>query len=249
MDAFGPPRARWDPVQLRRFNEAITASPSFRAAVGQRVIDALDEARGIRHTVQVTSAGGVGTTAMIAHLEFLGLDLPTTPDCFPYKHQRQPPDADEVPDGFRVLYVYDDPRDAVVSLFRRHSVRPGEELLRGLYQDFFGELPADAVAAVESFESYLAVGEDHLGLYEHFTNWLHHPPGYPVLFLRFGSLPDSWSRVAEFLGLDPGAPCVPLIERRPRPPEVEAVYDGPLRDCTRRLVDLVEQLPPVLIVP
>ena len=45
----------------------------------------------VRHTVQVTSFGGSGTTALADHLLAAGVDLPATPGYFPFKHQRIPP--------------------------------------------------------------------------------------------------------------------------------------------------------------
>src|SRR5690606_30273635 len=74
----------------------------------------------IDHTVQVTSFGGSGTTALCNKFLDAGVDLQKGPAQWPFKHRRVPPTVDEVPDGFRVVYVVGDPRDAVVSIFRRN---------------------------------------------------------------------------------------------------------------------------------
>ena len=67
----------------------------------------------VHHRVQVTSFGGSGTTALADHLLAAGVDLPKTPGFFPFKHQRVPPPGSAVPTGFRVVYPFGDPRNAV----------------------------------------------------------------------------------------------------------------------------------------
>src|SRR5258706_3632790 len=76
----------------------------------------------VRHTVQMTSFGGSGSTAFSAHLAAAGVDLPKTPGEFPFKHQRIPPAVGDVPDSFRVIYLISDPRNAMLSIFRRGFV-------------------------------------------------------------------------------------------------------------------------------
>src|SRR5918996_628142 len=68
----------------------------------------------IRHTIQVTSFGGCGTTALYDHVAAAGLDVPKTFGQFPSKHQRIPPDPEQVPANFRVVYICGDPRNAVL---------------------------------------------------------------------------------------------------------------------------------------
>ena len=101
------------------FAEKLVQSPGWeeRVAAALRNAEPNGDSYPVLHTRQVTSYGGSGTTALIRYFAEAGLDLPKSPDHFPFKHTAAPPKGDEVPDDFRVVYVYADPRDAVVSLF------------------------------------------------------------------------------------------------------------------------------------
>ena len=161
----------------------------------------------VTHTVQVTSFGGSGTTALCAHLLAAGVDLQPGPAQWPFKHRRQPPSAHEVPEGFRVLYLVGDPRDAVLSIFRRN-------LQVGHYGALHGRPPEpEVMQRLETLETFLAAGIDDFDLAGHVDGWLHHPAGYPVLFVRYDRLPEVWDEVNAFVGLEPEHPPMPLRER------------------------------------
>jgi hypothetical protein len=147
------------------------------------------------HTVQVTSFGGVGTTTMCDHLACLGVDVPTTPGHFPFKHGRIPPRAYDVPDGFRVVYILGDPRDAVLSIFRR-----GRQ--ESHYRGMIGFEPsATTLHHLSNLDTFLEGGVDEFLIEDHLDRWMNRAPiGYPVLFLKFWSLPESWSTVMDFVG-------------------------------------------------
>jgi hypothetical protein len=192
------------------------------------------------HTVQITSFGGCGTTALVRHCADAGLDLPATPNHFPWKHQRVPPDPATVPSGFRVLYLHGDPRNAVMSVFRRG-------LQGGHYRALHMAHPPPAVlAALESLDDFLAAGVDHFGLEDHFDRWYARAGRYPVLFVRYEELASSWEAVAAFLGISPAhAPfratrrssdwrALPRAQRR----RIDRLYGG--------LAARLAALPPVL---
>ena len=127
----------------------------------------------ITHTVQVTSFGGSGTTALCNHLLAAGVDLQPGPAQWPFKHRRQPPRADEVPDGFRVVYLIGEPRDAVLSIFRRG-------LQIGHYRSLHGYKPdAEVGRRLQSLETFLAAGIDDFELADHLERWMTHPDGLP----------------------------------------------------------------------
>lgn len=195
----------------------------------------------IDHTVQITSFGGSGTTALCAHLLSLGVDLQKGPAQWPFKHRRYPPRADEVPEGFRVVYIVSDPRDAIVSIFRRNyqvghwttlnEREPSDETLRRLVD----------------LDTFLDAGRDEFALADHFSRWRAHDPGYPVMFLRYDDLGDVWSRVASFVGLAPTQPALPTRERhsdwRALPPERRQQLEALYGDLART----IDELPPVEI--
>jgi len=173
----------------------------------------------INHTVQVTSFGGSGSTAVSEHLMAAGADLPKTPGEFPFKHQRVPPDRSEVPAGFRVLYPFTDPRNAMLSIFRRSY---GLGHYRGLHMQ---SPPADAAERLASLDAFIEGGVDDFGLVDHVDRWLE-PRGYPVMFVRFESLPKVWPAVRDFIGLAESVPC---LELRSRSSAWESLPRGPRR--------------------
>lgn len=185
----------------RRRNDAIADRMLWRLARSR------DLSR-IHHTVQVTSFGGSGTTTLYEHLLEAGADVPNTPGSFPFKHQRVPPGHAEVPTGFRVVYPYGDPRNAIVSVFRRG-------FQGGHYRGMRLRAPSVEVEQhLESLERFLDAGVDEFELQDHFDRW--HAPaarGYPVMFLRFEDLPLIWPRVRDFVGLPRNAQCPPIRTR------------------------------------
>lgn len=162
----------------------------------------------IDHTVQVTSFGGSGTTALCDHLLSLSVDLQKGPAQWPFKHRRHPPAASEVSDGFRVVYIVGDPRDAIVSIFRR-------DYQVGHWSALHEQDPSDEIQRrLASLETFLDAGRDEFELADHFARWRAHDPGYPVMFLRYDRLGDVWPQVASFVGLTPPQPALPTWQRR-----------------------------------
>jgi hypothetical protein len=162
----------------------------------------------VRHQVQITSFGGSGTTSLYDYLLDAGVDLPLTPGSFPFKHQRMPPPAASVPAGFRVVYPFGDPRNAVVSVFRR-GFQGGH--YRGMRMR---KPPAEIDARLDNLDDFLAAGVDEFELEDHFDRWYTSSArGYPVLFLRFEDLPGPWPAVRDFLGLDAAVECMPMRAR------------------------------------
>jgi hypothetical protein len=161
----------------------------------------------IRHTVQLVSFGGSGTTAFVEHLDNAGVDLPRLPGYFPYLHQRVPPRADEVPDRFRALYLYGDPRNAVLSLFRRHF-----QFGHYAYMNLT-EPDADAAARLANLDAFLDAGVDDFELADHVDRWLAADEGYPILFVRIDDIPRRWAEVRDYTGLDAATPAMELQPR------------------------------------
>jgi hypothetical protein len=189
----------------------VTTDRRLNDAIADEMLDRLARDPGsaaIHHTVQVTSFGGSGTTALYDYLLHAGVDVPTTPGEFPFKHQPSPPDVSCVPAGFRVVYPFGDPRDAVMSVFRRG-------FQGGHYRGMRLRAPSEQVdARLASLEAFLAAGVDVFGLAEHFAAWNERGHrAYPVLFVRFTELASVWPVVREFVGLPSDAVCLPVGAR------------------------------------
>ena len=216
---------------MQQFREDL--GPLLRSYAEQHDIDRID------HTVQVTSFGGAGTTALCDHLLSLGVDLQKGPAQWPFKHRRTPPSTTEVPEGFRVVYLVGDPRDAVLSIFRRdyqlghyaamHEREPSPETRRNL----------------ASLDAFLDAGRDEFELADHLARWRAHDPGYPVMFVRYEHLAHVWPEVAGFVGLPSSRPALATRKRRSDwralPPERRRQLDL----LYGELVRVIDGLPPV----
>ena len=175
------------------------------------------EMAAIHHTIQVTSFGGSGTTALYDHLGAAGADIPTTIGQFPFKHQRVPPPDEEVPPGFRVVYIFADPRNAVVSVFRR-GYQGGH--FRGMRLQ---KPPPEVEQHLIDLDHFLDAGVDDFGLADHFERW-HAPEArtYPVLFLRYEQMHETWPTLRDFIELPADYPCLTI---RTRDSEWESLPD------------------------
>lgn len=215
----------------------------FRAWLAPRLAAYADDHDHLRidHTVQVTSFGGAGTTALCDHLLPLGIDLQKGPAQWPFKHRRTPPSAGEVPDGFRVVYILGDPRDAILSIFRRDYQVGHWAALNERDPD------EETVRRLASLETFLDAGRDEFELADHFARWRAHDRGYPVMFVRYDHLGEVWPDVARFVGLAPEAPALPTKPRhsdwRALPPERQRQLDDLYGDLAR----IIGDLPPVEI--
>ena len=196
----------------------------------------------IEHTIQVTSFGGAGTTALCRHLLDAGVDLQPGPAQWPFKHRRVPPEAHQVPAGFRVVYLVGDPRDAVVSLFRRNYQLGHFVALHERDPD------ASVRQALTDLNSFVAGGVDLFELADHVARWRNHPPGYPVLIAHYDALGSHWPDIAEFLGLPPDHPPLAFRPRASdwtdQPPSIRVGLDRMYRE----LAELIEAMPPILVV-
>ncbi len=216
------------------------------AAISRAVFDALDgtgDPLAIHHTVQVTSFGGSGTTALCEHLAEAGVDLPGTPGYFPFKHQRVPPDTAQVPDGYTAVYLVGDPRDAIVSIFRR-----GFQI--GHYIAMRMALPSERVEShLSTLEAFLDAGTDEFALESHFEAWTDaHDRGYAILVVRLDKLSEGWPALVERLPIPRDTPPPPTVTRssdwRSLPSQMRKRVD----EMYGALAARVESLAPVHIV-
>lgn len=197
-----------------------------------------DSPSAVRHSVQVTSFGGSGTTALCDHLAAAGIDLPATPGLYPFKHQRVPPASDAVPAGFRAVYLLGDPRDAVVSVFRRG-------FQDGHFVGMRGELPApEAEAGLATLSTFLDRGIDEFEIEDHVDHWLTaHDRTYPILVVRFEALQQSWSAIRDFVGLPPSDRGLPPVVRSSDWRELPRGLRKQIDRMYGRLAERIERLP------
>ncbi len=151
------------------------------------------------HTVQVTSFGGAGTSMLCRFLERNGADLPRTiapnnveKDWAPWKHMRTPPLEEWVPNDFRAIYVVSDPRNAVVSVFRRGYQYAHVQRIDGDVERFHPGM---------DLSEYLNLGTDLFQLEDHFEQWTQCKRDYPILIVKYDHLWDRIGEIVEFAGL------------------------------------------------
>lgn len=205
----------------------------------------------VDHRIQFASYGGVGTTFLYRFLERHGLSTPprksrTTSgakvgDWGKWKHMRVPPGTTGnpwylVPDDYRAVYLFGNPMDAVVSLFRRGYQLENAKRIGGDWENWD-----------PSWEllDYLRNGEDLYHLEDHFHQWVKCPRegrGYPILVVRYESIFDHLEEVFDFLRIPSSlrtsfpAPLPRRSDWRRQPEKIreglEAMY-GPLHDLQR----------------
>lgn len=150
----------------------------------------------VRHRLQITSTGGMGTTFLYEFAQRAKLDIYKPYDggeCwFDYgmwKHLREPVGQGatshlKVRRGFRVVYLVGNPFESVMSLFRRG--------FNYWTPDRLG-VPPDVIERFNrrwTLEEYLAQGEDFFLLEQHVRNWTTPDParGYPILVMKYEAL-------------------------------------------------------------
>lgn len=129
----------------------------------------------------VVSYGGVGTTFVIDFLQ-KHRNVNDSQDTDGLKHLPFQPIS--LGQNLKVLYVFGDPVEAVISLFRRRfhstqSVKLSPFAMRNVSHEM-------------SLEEYADLERDSLLLGRHFRHWLSNPLGYPTLFVSYH---DLWSNL------------------------------------------------------
>ena len=153
---------------------------------------------------QVVSPGGPGAGVLTSWLEPEG---PPAIWQLTQSQRRLPP-----PPAFRTqkfIYVFSDPRTIALSLFPQRS---GKLSRPDSVSAASGKPQADpsAIDPGQDWMTGLKQGRDPLQLEEHFDNWFHADQPYPVLFVRYESLPDTAPQLARWLGLQ--RPALRLAE-------------------------------------
>ena len=220
---------------MRRTGREVRLDDRSRRRLASHLDQVRADAERLDHTVQVTSFGGAGTTALCDHLDARGVDLQRGPGHWPWKHRRRRPDPGAVPVGFRAVYLVGDPRDTILSLFRRGYQR-------GHYEALHEQAPPPDVARrIGDLEHFLAGGVDDFELADHVARWLAPHPGFPVLVVKYEALGPHWPDLADFIGID----VEPALLVHPRssdwraaPAEVRRQLDAMYGELASRLDSL-----------
>lgn len=174
----------------------------------------------------VVSPGGPAAGVLARWLE---PDGPPAIWMLTQSQRRQPP-----PPAFRTqkfIYVFSDPRNLALSLFNQ---RPGQLSRPDIAPAASARPPADPAAIDPSgdLKACLKQGRDPFHLEEHFDNWVQTGQPYPVLFVRYETLPDTAPQLARWLGLQRPASGLEQAEAdwRALPADeqdaLQAVYGG-----------------------
>lgn len=183
---------------------------------------------------QVVSPGGPAAGVLARWLEPEG---PPAIWILTQSQRRQPP-----PPAFRTqkfIYVFSDPRNVALSLFHQRS---GQLSRPDSVSAASGKQQTDpsAIDPGQDLKTCLKQGRDPLQLEEHFDNWFHADQPYPVLFVRYESLPDTAAQLGRWLGLQRPVPGLEQAEAdwRTLPADEQAALDAVYGDFARRLESL-----------
>ena len=141
-----------------------------------------------------------------------------------HSHRRIPPAA--IPTGQQLIYVFADPRDAVMSFFERRKRRTAAHNFEGYSgRNSHKPMPQWVMKHLELLQAapgpitadwdlprYLAQPQDLFRLDEHLDNWLYARASYRITFVRYDTLWDNADALAQHLGLD----SLNLRDRVPR---------------------------------
>ena len=142
--------------------------------------------------VLVCSAGGVGTSFLINHInKYLNTNHVGDKDIF--KHISFPPISYN--SEIRYIYIYGNPVDSAISLFgRNYQYNHSRKLINlGSSGRFIGK--------EVTLERYAAEGTDMFYFKEHFNSWLKLSKFYPTLFIRYEKIWDNLETIYGFLGI------------------------------------------------
>jgi hypothetical protein len=127
-------------------------------------------------------------------IEDCGLLVPeNNKDWMPWKHMRKPPRSSVVNNGFRAVYLYGDPVQSLLSVFRRGYQGWLIDRLGGCAKEFDDKW---------SIKKFAEQEKDLFRLDEHIKGWRNAERAYPIMFVRYEKM---WERLPEllcFLGID-----------------------------------------------
>ena len=201
--------------------------------------------------VLVASFGGVGSKCLTKAV-YAALPAATEQDMkTAHGHWRFPPM--KMPSTQKLIYVYGDPRDAVVSFFRRrerrherHSFAPTATMSSenpGWVVKHAANLEVGRHPILESWtlQDYASAGEDCLRLEEHFDFWMYASLDREILFVSYDAIWNCKDDIRHLLDL----PSLSVPDREERaghwhrlPEPVKARLQDIYGEFARRLAAL-----------
>lgn len=139
----------------------------------------------------VCSGGGVATTMLCDFLsEYYKLNEKSDKDSL--KHLPMPPISFR--SNFKCIFLYGDPVNTTISLFRRNYHHLQSRKLQR------HKIHKKIIPPKMTLEEYADSGVDSLGLHEQFVNYLESHLIYPTLFIRYEFLWENLLHIQNFLG-------------------------------------------------
>jgi hypothetical protein len=155
------------------------------------------------HILQVSSYGGCGTTMLYDFLSNKKAGVPDDYKDWYLRHTKKPPKEERVMNGFRCIYLYSDPFNSLISIFRR-----------GYQNEIYRRL-GNGKKKEWNLKEYLRNGEDVFLFKKTYKNWTESVRKYPILILKYETMWEYLPEIMAFVGL-PKKAADDFPEKRPR---------------------------------
>lgn len=174
----------------------------------------------------IVTFGGCGSKFIVKQL-YPGADVPSLNAA--HSHWRIPPV--KIQKGQKILYVFGDPRNAIISFFQRRTsltrlhgfvdrspqrqANAKASHQKGWVKKALYNLETDSGPLNENWDlgAFLNHGLDLFRLEEHFDNWAFSLLPYQVVFCRYESILQHWEQLCEIMAVPP-LPLPSLQKRR-----------------------------------
>jgi hypothetical protein len=210
----------------------------------------LAKRRPYKRDIAVFSFGGVGSKLLVKWL--LGPGQKERRYASTHYHWRLPPLR--VNEGQRIIYMFGDPRDAIVSFFQRRisrHERHGFDNFSRTKESPALDWPLKALRHIEADTSgfsiewdlaeYLAQERDYFRLEEHLDFWLGAKRNYDIVFVKYETLWDNFDVLRNLFCL-PSRAIPERVARRAdwkaEPPEIQTALNRVYGEFAERIASL-----------
>ena len=103
----------------------------------------------------------------------------------------------------KVIYLMSDPRDSVLSIFRRNYAEDMIAKLQAKHSspEEYNRIVSEHRSRVTNLADFIEIGDDVFGFKEHWKQWSEGRLDFPVLFINYEKIHDSIEQLLEFLEL------------------------------------------------